>query len=281
MESTSTAEKISQQVVVECCRIYRKRLFFIEKKKCVLIISKHHELIEIDYKKYSNGDINYSNISQTETYSLCEVDKIGIKINEKSSVLKISFLNKTARSYEMDTNLITKYVELIEKEREVAIRHNNLSKSINKTFIEGKGLLMQSYYMITAQLNASFEPAPSKDIVLDMVNVMTQAVDLMNKIDIELEDIENIQWLQDERARVHSDYHSIVQFVQNFLNREDVQKVLDSNSNISLGIVPIAQVDELNIDMPSIQSSSQSSLPSSIPEIPNADSSEVSILCIF
>ena len=218
MESKLSDESLCGEKF-DCFRLTR-RLFRLQRIKTLLIVSSNHQLFEIAQDRYDKKHVI--------EYNLCHIDKVGVDINNDTSILTLHYSkgNKKSRIYEfIDSTSINECVRLIQSSMAFAKSNSMVeaNHSINET-VKGAVILMNSYYSIAVQLQNSFISSPSQDITLDMANIMTQAVNLMSDVEGSTED-----WSEVDYQQIETDYQAIVSLVQTFLKCEDVQKEFESD----------------------------------------------------
>lgn len=213
----------------ECFKLIT-RLFRVVKQKISLVVSDNHTLLEVANESSKEEQIRRV-ISE---YSLLDIEKLGINWVDNTGILTLTFNDKKkkAQVYEMDASLVTECVVSIK----VAMRSAKATTSsvstkvdIPSTF-EGTVLLMQFFYMIVVQMEASFQVSPSIDIILDIANMMSQTVNMKSDIESSTEQ----HWSESERASVEKDFKATVEFIQAFLHRSDVQEILQSDRSIEM-----------------------------------------------
>ena len=211
-----------------CLRIVEQSSFFNSntiKKPCIFLITPLQQLLElvltidINDKTDNNDKVIVSEVFPLETL---------LKLKTKQSkYLTLYYANNKLITYELIDNNITQCIDCI-RQAMATINTESIVKSKLSPKPESNQLI-DSYFKVIKSLIAEFTLTPSMDIINDIMNLLKQTCELTNGSYISTSETKS-----NSKSQNYDQKHIIiVQYVQQFLQRDDVIQVLNNHTTHS------------------------------------------------
>ena len=227
-----------------CLRIVEQSSFFNSntiKKPCIFLITPWQQLLElvltidINDKTDNNDKVIVSEVFPLETL---------LKLKTKQSkYLTLYYTNNKIITYELIDNNITQCIDCI-RQAMATINTELIVKSKLSPKPESNQLI-DSYFKVIKSLIAEFTLTPSMDIITDIMNLLKQTCELTNGSYISTSETKS-----NSKSQNYDQKHIIiVQYVQQFLQRDDVIQVLNNHTTHSTSTIK-PKTKSHNSDLP-------------------------------
>ena len=209
-----------------CLRIVEQSSFFNSntiKKPCIFLITPWQQLLELVLTIDINDKTDYNDKGiVSEVFPLETLLKLKTK---QSKYLTLYYTNNKVITYELIDNNITQCIDCI-RQAMATINTESIVKSKLSPKPESNQLI-DSYFKVIKSLIAEFTLTPSMDIINDIMNLLKQTCELTNGSYISTSETKTKGQNYDQKHIV------IVQYVQQFLQRDDVIQVLNNHTSHS------------------------------------------------
>jgi len=203
-----------EREIYESYRCQKNLLTITTKSRRLLYISSYHQLCELA------PNILKESATTVAILDIKQLQKVRIKKDQNSVTLE--FTNDKVYVYEMGPAAMKGFLDSLKDSVEIlgmdAVQQCKKPPSSNQAV--GTELL-RSYLRVVKKLEAEFALLPSMDLVTELMNILRQTVELSAELRIQTDATQVDQ----------QQYKQIIFYIQQFLRRDDVLALIDTNYN--------------------------------------------------